>query len=1479
MASCDNFVEQLWRKGKCANCFQSRDKHQNAAHRIGTHEDAGCTTANCKPQRALILPQSQRNQNVSASNVEKTDYLLKEGQGKKEHGLENGVNDIKSIASCTTHAILDTKDRCIVSDAVKKEQNSKPSVSNKPKPAPRPKPRPSSRAVEFGFGAISRDESPQEPAANVLNATIPLENTLGNSHNRPQCNANSLENSEEPVLSILDHDKELEETNKPSIKSVCETEDHEEGAMDVNDPENEEELSDLNDSDRVVSSNNAVVVDSFQTETDLSACKIVDEDESDLDEYVPMKSNIAFFDVESVHNELHETDVLEPNCEVNLDLREKASSDNQAIVACDSQTDEENSSGVLEFCNPLCVITNEMGDTNKATTQEPGDCDKLNDNPNKIIGLKSSTTEPFYVNRPSSSSSESTISSSQDSGYENTRKSIRSDSSHSASGNSTDMLEHVKPEEVSAADMPVVFSETGRSIFNIESSGTSSSSWGSSTWDSCSTSDFHETSSEAMVAEKVAGKFTANVDKPPSEALTTQTNNGQSIAMGSGPVYVNTTLKPVTRPYKVVDISSGVSVPDMESQNDAPPLPPKEKDLKKDQAEVLNHVYLEPSEETMITPEQGPSNEKKEVVPVPKVSSSPSLLQNQAPNSVTDKSPAVRRAPAPRPRSRVPSQFGTLPKPAPRMSRILSDTSVKVDSKEQKVAAATPPVASSPPPPKSPVSQPVTPVKSVSPSPSQPKAQPVRSSTFSGPHGTNSSPSPAKAASPKSTLRRAFATMKKLGGKKKNRHSKTIEISAPIAVNDEVPGFLAQKEAVRRRTMSEVNPLQAEQISAKEEQQSETAEPSNAGAISSPNPSVPAVSPTPAAPVDSPPVEGGSSRTSSPILQTEPGIGYQNFPLSKGGDTLERPKKPPRVAKVVKPLQHSDPTPDEATTRKDEEPTYLQPNEDELTLKVETALANLTDAEILAEALSRVEQEMLGPLPAIPRSRHVHFRCKNSDGSKTSVLDKPELPKRPVRVVSPTLINGSGEKSDHKSRPPRLPSRPPNTKPSGPAMRERSHSLETRTLDKHKHPVVRSRSLSTNANVLEKRYNKILKLQMQTLEEMIHSWKEELLPDAELDLSDTRWSDYEICGDVLDVQCPGAVLLPVKCALLWEGNKKLLAKVQYPVPPATHVLEGSPYKLDMRMCEALPYHVNISRVLTHFTDDVSGDAIGRPDCDSYETLVTITDQVPCETVADFLKRTKEEHASDPESYEKKICLLILQLLRALDHLHREAVVHRDLKAENLFLLDCGLLVVTNFQHALHQPKSTQPSPFILSRSVSSHLGGNLEHLPPEVVNAPEDVDLLNYEDCDTFAAGCLVYEFLHRANPFAVNPNLVEQSYDQTDLPPIPFKSRFSKGLGTIARQLLQRHPQERLAAGEAIQMLQVLLWGPKQLDDDSLENAIGDWLETERAHTVAMIARNQIQKSCNSDEFIETYMKCQFLVDASVETISYIYQQLDLDQ
>ncbi|XP_068743915.1 inactive tyrosine-protein kinase PEAK1-like isoform X1 [Montipora capricornis] len=1622
MSACDNFVEQLWRKGKCANCFQSREKHEN---KLELRDET--TLSGRKSKEVLANPHSQNNQTF---NTEK-----KAGTLKKENNAENTISEGASvIKTITPLATRDNNSSSVIteSNTSKTEQEIKFSLGIKPKPIPRPKPRLPSRPADSEQQVTSRDENPSESKGNLpVNDSVPHEDSLGKSHSEPQCNAKFVAKTELVLSSIPDDSfKEFRESNNESnIKIVCET------VVDEQAIENIEDSNNTSSADRgnlVKISSKSDIRKLSENEKDLSDLKIESESDSDVDGYVPMKRNIVLFTADPVQvPNIHETDVMEPNTDVS---REKMTSEPGSFYTtntCDPGVDEEREqpSCVLEFRNPLCLIANELEMDDFERTN--GSCDESNSNE---IGSKFDSAESFYVNKPANESSNEIGSCCHDSGYENTRLSNGRSSSSSASGSNSDVAtnERVNEQLITSKEVPDVFREKNGYVV-MDSSGTSSSSWGSSTWDSCSTSDFPENSCEGLLVEKASGKLNAmnKVDKPQPEVIEDKPSNEQSLAKekcntADGHVYENTTPTPLTKPYKVVDISMGVACPITQGQNDLPPLPPKEKDLKKDQVdEFRHHVYLEPSEEAPCKPECSLLDGKKESIPVMKGTAFSSPPRSPASKNIAEKSPAVRRAPAPRPRSKVPSQFGSLPRPAPRISRILTDvirtentefqekkdvnsppvaaisplpdTSVpdppshrrrlsfnsnhvtgptsplphgnldepsegvplspdnstvgevsegpvkpqrsapppppsaailplpvssvpdppshrrrlsfknsnhvtsptsplphgsldepsegvplSPDSntvgevfegpvKPQRSAPPPPPSASSPPPPKSPVSQPVTPIKSVSPSASQTK--PTRSSTFSGPHNiaTATSPTPAKAQpSPKSTLRRAFASMKKFGGKKKNRLSKTLEISAPIVMKDDVLGIFTPKEITPHPTLSDANLVETQQTSLVDPEISKRAEESSVViSETSTTPNRP-LSPPYSLPIDAlPTVE----RTS--IMQTHPGIGYINFPLSKGGGTLEKPKKPPRVAKLVKPFQHSEATTTDSLSHGGEEPTYLQPNQDEITLKMEAALANLNDAEILAETLSRVEQEKLGPLPAIPRSRQVRFQCEKPNALKESAGDKPDPAGRPMRVVSPTLIHNSGVKDDSKSLP-RFPSRPPSTKATLHSTRERSYSFDSRSLLTKK-PVVRSRSLSGSAG-LEKRYNRILKLQLQTLEEMIDSWLEELLSDNGLDLSDTRWSDYEVCGEALDIKCPGAVLVPVKCAMFWEGNKKLLAKVEYPTS-SSRAVELSPYKLDMRVTETIPNHVNISRVLTHFTDAIPGDVIGRADCDSYETSVSISDQIPCETVAYFVKRSKQEHENDPETYEKRICLLMLQLLSAIDHLHREALAHRDLKAENLYLLDCGLLVVCNFQHALQQAKTTRPSPFIISKSAADDLGGNWEHLPPEILNSPEEAALLNYEECDTFAAGCLVYELLHRPNPFAVNRLLIQQDFDQSDLPPIPVKSQFSKGLCTIARQLLQRLPQERPSAREALQMFQVLLWGPRELEDESIESAISDWLETERAHTVAMIARNQMQKGCIKDEFVEMFMKCQFLVDASVETVAYIYQQLDLDK
>ena len=670
MSACDNFVEQLWRKGKCANCFQSREKHEN---KLELRDE---TTLNGrKSKEVLANPHSQNNQTF---NTEK-----KAGTLKKENIAENTISEEASvIKTITPLATGDNNSSSVIteSNTSKTEQEIKSSLGIKPKPIPRPKPRLPSRPADSEQQVTSRDENPPESKGNLpVSDSVPHEDSLGKSHSEPQCNAKFVAKTELVLSSIPDDSfKEFRESNNESnIKTVCET------VVDEQAIENIEDSNDTSSADRgnlVKISSKSDIRKLSKNEKDLSDLKIENDSDSDVDGYVPMKRNMVLFTADPVQvPNIHETDVMEPNIDVS---REKMTSEPGSFYTtntCDPGVDEEREqpSCVLEFRNPLCLIANELEMDDFERTN--GSCDESNSNE---IRSKFDSAEPFYVNKPANESSNEIGSCCHDSAYENTRLSNGRSSSSSASGSNSDVGTNGRVNEqlITSKEVPDVFREKNGYVV-MDSSGTSSSSWGSSTWDSCSTSDFPENSCEGLLVEKASGKLNAmnKVDKPQPEVIEDKPSNEQSLAKekcntADGHVYENTTPTPLTKPYKVVDISMGVACPTTQGQNDLPPLPPKEKDLKKDQVdEFRHHVYLEPSEEAPCIPECSLLDGKKESIPVMKGTAFSSPPPSPVSKNIAEKSPAVRRAPAPRPRSKVPSQFGSLPRPAPRISRILTD--------------------------------------------------------------------------------------------------------------------------------------------------------------------------------------------------------------------------------------------------------------------------------------------------------------------------------------------------------------------------------------------------------------------------------------------------------------------------------------------------------------------------------------------------------------------------------------------------------------------------------------------------------------------------------------------------------------------------------------------------------------------------------------------------------------------------------------
>lgn len=375
-----------------------------------------------------------------------------------------------------------------------------------------------------------------------------------------------------------------------------------------------------------------------------------------------------------------------------------------------------------------------------------------------------------------------------------------------------------------------------------------------------------------------------------------------------------------------------------------------------------------------------------------------------------------------------------------------------------------------------------------------------------------------------SGIKRALSSWKRLSGRRKNKRK--LEISSPILVNEEIESYASQKEAVEKKAS---------------ESRSTSPVCTNIKEIQRDSPVLSQSPPEEAVPVVETEVKEAQANSSPQLPARKPGRSYQNFPFSK--TDIEKPVKPSRPARAVKPVVHVKPEVNQnpmSQTTQHEPPAYLEPCTGKLTLKVEAALANLNDAKILAETLTRVEQEKLGPLPEVPRSRHVHFRF-NETANKNGKPAPKQSPKRPVTAVAPTVVN---RQPDMKSRQPRYPSRPPNTKPFASDEKKRSKSVTEQKSSESRTGSSRSRSMSTQDNPVKKRYDKILELHIQTLEDMINTSKAVLLPGENIDLSNTRWNDYVICGSAMDIEAPGAVSLPVVCPKVDE-ELTLLAKVGF----------------------------------------------------------------------------------------------------------------------------------------------------------------------------------------------------------------------------------------------------------------------------------------------------------------------------------------------
>ncbi|XP_043825462.1 inactive tyrosine-protein kinase PRAG1 [Dromiciops gliroides] len=284
---------------------------------------------------------------------------------------------------------------------------------------------------------------------------------------------------------------------------------------------------------------------------------------------------------------------------------------------------------------------------------------------------------------------------------------------------------------------------------------------------------------------------------------------------------------------------------------------------------------------------------------------------------------------------------------------------------------------------------------------------------------------------------------------------------------------------------------------------------------------------------------------------------------------------------------------------------------------------------------------------------------------------------------------------------------------------------------------------------------------------------------------------------------------------------------------------------------SVPVHFNVQQDCGHFVASVPSSMLMSPEePQDQDCVVVITREVPHQTAADFVRDSASRHWAEPEAYERRVCLLLLQLCQGLESLKEQGITHRALCLENLLLVPCPgaspgaqplpRLIISNFLQAKQQARGG---------------GTDEQQRRTQARLAPEILAAAQYKKFDEFQTGILIYELLHQPNPFEERAQLQQQDYRAEDLPSVPALSLYSAGLQRLAHRLLEADPIKRLHISEAKRALQCLLWGPRH---ELLQGTLQNWLHMKRALLMMKLAEKALDDRATVE--LEDWLCCQYL-------------------
>lgn len=155
--------------------------------------------------------------------------------------------------------------------------------------------------------------------------------------------------------------------------------------------------------------------------------------------------------------------------------------------------------------------------------------------------------------------------------------------------------------------------------------------------------------------------------------------------------------------------------------------------------------------------------------------------------------------------------------------------------------------------------------------------------------------------------------------------------------------------------------------------------------------------------------------------------------------------------------------------------------------------------------------------------------------------------------------------------------------------------------------------------------------------------------------------------------------------------------------------------------------------------------------------------------------------------EQLIKVYAAEIIVALEYLHNQGVIHRDIKPDNLLLDGEGHVHLTDFNVAAYLPEN----------GIKLHsYSGTISYMAPEVI----DKQVGYREDCDWWSLGVVLFEFAFGKRPFrgGTSKEVASRIHKgQFNFPSNSTRMDLSEDFYDLISNLLQRRVEDRLGVGD----------------------------------------------------------------------------------